>query len=145
MPHSRVNGQFFDHCRTSNGKYSTSTAIGAAYASKKRTTLVTGDLSFFYDSNALWNNYIPKDFRIVLINNSGGGIFKIIPGPSSTDSLDFFETPHNLTAEHLCKMFGLEYSSAKNLSETKEKLSTLTCESANKNTEYQPFLIYFPD
>ncbi len=96
---------------------STSTAIGAARAFNGQTTLITGDLSFFYDSNALWNNYIPNNFRIVLINNSGGGIFKIIPGPKSTESLDYFETPHNLNAEHLCKMFGLQYNSANNLDE----------------------------
>lgn len=91
---------------------STSTAVGAAYASYNRVTLITGDLSFFYDSNALWNRHIAKDFRIIVVNNSGGGIFKIIPGPSTTSSLDYFEAPHNLTAEHLCKMFGLEYSTA---------------------------------
>ena len=56
---------------------STSTAIGAAVAIKKQVTFVTGDLSFFYDSNALWNNYIPKNFRIIVINNEGGGIFRI--------------------------------------------------------------------
>lgn len=122
----KINKRFTVFCNrgTSGIDGSTSTAIGSAKSFSGQTTLITGDLSFFYDSNALWNNYIPKDFRIVLINNSGGGIFKIIPGPSSTDSLDFFETPHNLNAEHLCKMFGLEYSSAKNLSETKEKLLT---------------------
>ncbi|MDB4108680.1 2-succinyl-5-enolpyruvyl-6-hydroxy-3-cyclohexene-1-carboxylic-acid synthase, partial [Flavobacteriaceae bacterium] len=38
---------------------STSTAIGAACVSKDPTVFITGDLSFFYDSNALWNNYIP--------------------------------------------------------------------------------------
>ncbi|MEN8856918.1 MAG: 2-succinyl-5-enolpyruvyl-6-hydroxy-3-cyclohexene-1-carboxylic-acid synthase [Flavobacteriaceae bacterium] len=99
---------------------STSTAIGAAYASTNPTTLITGDLSFLYDSNALWNSYIPKDFRIIMINNSGGGIFKIIPGPKLTNSLKYFETPHCLTAEHLCKMFGFEYRIAHNL-ETLDK------------------------
>ncbi len=99
---------------------STSTAIGAAYASDKQTTLVTGDLSFFYDSNALWNSHIPKNFRIIIVNNSGGGIFKIIPGPKSTQSLKFFEAPHCLTAEHLCNMYGFEYSTAHD-SESLEK------------------------
>ena len=94
---------------------STSTALGAAYATQKPTTLVTGDLSFFYDSNALWNNYIPKDVRIIIINNSGGGIFKIIPGPKKSSALEYFETPHCLTAEHLSTMFGFEYSTAHNL------------------------------
>ena len=101
---------------------STSTALGAAYATQKPTTLITGDLSFFYDSNALWNNYIPTDVRIVIINNSGGGIFKIIPGPKKSTALRYFETPHCLTAEHLCRMFGFEYSTAHNLKSLKEEV-----------------------
>ena len=101
---------------------STSTALGAAYATQKPTTLITGDLSFFYDSNALWNNYIPTDVRIVIINNSGGGIFKIIPGPKKSTALKYFETPHCLTAEHLCRMFGFEYSTAHNLKSLKEEV-----------------------
>jgi 2-succinyl-5-enolpyruvyl-6-hydroxy-3-cyclohexene-1-carboxylate synthase len=101
---------------------STSTALGAAYATQKSTTLVTGDLSFFYDSNALWNNYIPKDVRIIIINNSGGGIFKIIPGPKKSSALEYFETPHCLTAEHLSLMFGLEYSTAHNLKTLQQKV-----------------------
>lgn len=89
---------------------STSTAIGCAAVSEVQTVLITGDLSFFYDSNALWNNYIPKSFRIILINNQGGGIFRILPGNKNTQNFDtFFETTHNLNAEHLCKMFGFEY------------------------------------
>ncbi|WP_299063188.1 2-succinyl-5-enolpyruvyl-6-hydroxy-3-cyclohexene-1-carboxylic-acid synthase [uncultured Polaribacter sp.] len=91
---------------------STSTAIGAAFANKKQTVFITGDLSFFYDSNALWNANIPASFRIIIINNSGGGIFKIIPGPKSTNAAKYFETPHCLTAEHLCKMHGFEYQKA---------------------------------
>ena len=101
---------------------STSTALGAAYATQKPSTLITGDLSFFYDSNALWNNYIPLDVRIVIINNSGGGIFKIIPGPKKSTALKYFETPHCLTAEHLCVMFGFEYSTAHNLKSLKEEV-----------------------
>ena len=101
---------------------STSTALGAAYATQKPTTLITGDLSFFYDSNALWNNYIPTDVRIVIINNSGGGIFKIIPGPKKSTALRYFETPHCLTAEHLCTMFEFEYSTAHNLKTLAEEV-----------------------
>ena len=91
---------------------STSTAIGAAYASEQQTIFITGDLSFFYDGNGLWNSNIPKSFRIIIINNSGGGIFRIIPGPKATNAAQYFETPHCLTAEHLCKMHQLEYQKA---------------------------------
>ena len=95
---------------------STSTAIGAAYVKKERTVLITGDISFFYDSNGLWNKYIPKDFRIILINNQGGGIFKFIPGPKASGALDYFETSHQLDASSLCKMFDFDYYSASDVS-----------------------------
>ena len=91
---------------------STSTAIGAAYATEQQTVFITGDLSFFYDGNGLWNSNIPKSFRIIIINNSGGGIFRIIPGPKATNAAQYFETPHCLTAEYLCKMHQLEYQKA---------------------------------
>lgn len=92
---------------------STSTAIGAALASKKQTILITGDIGFLYDSNALWNNYIPKNFKIILVNNGGGGIFRILPGHSENKVFNtFFETAHHLTAEHLAKMYGFDYLEA---------------------------------
>lgn len=92
---------------------STSTAIGAAVGSGKPTTLITGDISFLYDSNALWNAYIPKDFTIILLNNGGGGIFRILPGHEETPVFTtFFETSHCFTAAHLAAMYGFEYLSA---------------------------------
>jgi 2-succinyl-5-enolpyruvyl-6-hydroxy-3-cyclohexene-1-carboxylate synthase len=92
---------------------STSTAIGAAVANGKQTVFITGDVGFLYDSNALWNNYIPQNFKIILINNGGGGIFRILPGHEETPVFNtFFETSHSLTAEHLAKMYGLDYAVA---------------------------------
>lgn len=89
---------------------STSTAIGSAIASKKSTVIITGDVSFLYDSNALWNNYIPKNFKIIVMNNGGGGIFRILPGHQENTVFNtFFETSHCLTAEHLAKMFHFDY------------------------------------
>ena len=103
---------------------STSTAVGAAYIIKKRTIFITGDISFFYDSNALWNNYIKNDLRIIVINNGGGGIFKILPGPARTNAMDYFETKHLLTAEALCKMNDLKYCRASSEKELKDLLNT---------------------
>ncbi len=89
---------------------STSTAVGAAFASKLPTIFITGDLSFFYDSNALWNNYIPKNFKIIVINNGGGGIFRILPGEKDTQLFNtYFETKHNLNAKQLSEMYGFKY------------------------------------
>lgn len=101
---------------------STSTAVGAAYASKNQTIFITGDLSFFYDSNALWNTNIPKNFRIIILNNAGGGIFRYIPGPLTTNATEYFETPHDLTAEHLSKMYGFEYVQTKDLKSLQSSL-----------------------
>jgi 2-succinyl-5-enolpyruvyl-6-hydroxy-3-cyclohexene-1-carboxylate synthase len=104
---------------------STSTAIGFAVASKKPTVFITGDLSFLYDSNGLWNNYIPSNFRIIVINNQGGGIFRILPGQKNTENFDtFFETKHDLNAKHLSKMYGFEYLTAKTDRQLKNKLQS---------------------
>jgi 2-succinyl-5-enolpyruvyl-6-hydroxy-3-cyclohexene-1-carboxylate synthase len=92
---------------------STSTAIGASVVNNVQTTLITGDIGFLYDSNALWNSYIPKDFKIILINNGGGGIFRILPGHEETPLFNtFFETGHCFTAEQLAKMYGFDYFTA---------------------------------
>ena len=117
------NLQVYCNRGTSGIDGSTSTAIGAAVSSKKQTVLITGDLSFFYDSNALWNNYIPNNFRIILINNGGGGIFRILPGHKNTDNFDtYFETKHNLTAKQLCAMYNIVYQEANSMMNLKNEL-----------------------
>ena len=89
---------------------STSTAIGASLMQQKPSLLVTGDLSFLYDSNAMWNNYIPPHFKVIIINNSGGGIFRILPGDKHSEYYQtYFETTHQHTAIHLAKMYGFNY------------------------------------
>ena len=90
---------------------STSTAMGFAMKSAQQTVLVTGDLGFFYDINGLWNNYIPPFTRIIIFNNGGGDIFKIIPGPGSTNALEeFILTKHHKNAEYIAKHFGFSYT-----------------------------------
>ena len=101
----------------------TSTAVGAAVGSGKENIVITGDVSFLYDSNALWNNYIPKDFKIIVINNGGGGIFRILPGHQETPVFNtYFETEHHLTAEHLAKMYGFGYQQASDEANLKSEL-----------------------
>ncbi|MDA0773455.1 MAG: thiamine pyrophosphate-binding protein [Bacteroidetes bacterium] len=89
---------------------STATAVGAAVSNMAQTLLITGDLSFFYDINGLWNNYIPSSFRVIILNNGGGGIFRILPGDKDTDKYDtYFETIHHRNAKHISKAFGFKY------------------------------------
>ena len=118
--------EIFCNRGTSGIDGSTSTAIGAAVANKKQTTFITGDISFFYDSNALWNNYLPKNLKIIVINNGGGGIFRILPGHEETSTFNtFFETSHCLTAEHLAKMYRLKYLMASDEISLEKNLSKL--------------------
>ncbi len=104
-----------------------STAVGHALANPKRThTLIVGDLAFFYDRNGLWLNHeFPKKLRIVVLNDGGGGIFNIIPGPSNQGELkELFITPHNRTAELTAKEFGLDYRSVSSMEALKASLGS---------------------
>ena len=104
---------------------SISTAAGSAMASNEPVLMVTGDLSFFYDSNALWNKYLPSNFRIIILNNSGGGIFRILPGNKNSENFEsFFETVHDLKAEQLAKMYNFGYKAASSETEISESLNT---------------------
>lgn len=115
--------QVFCNRGTSGIDGSMSTAIGAAYAATVPTVFITGDLSFLYDCNALWNSYIPSNFRIIVINNSGGGIFRILPGEKNTENFEtFFETRHSLTARQLSEMYSFEYSVASTEASLKQSL-----------------------
>ncbi|MFY7734253.1 MAG: 2-succinyl-5-enolpyruvyl-6-hydroxy-3-cyclohexene-1-carboxylic-acid synthase [Bacteroidia bacterium] len=103
----------------------TSTALGAALVNNKITTLITGDLAFFYDRNAFWNNYIPNNLRVILLNNNGGGIFNLIDGPSSAPELDkFFLTKHTLKAKNLAVDFGLIYENCTSQNELDKALNS---------------------
>lgn len=102
---------------------STSTAVGAAYICKLPTVFLTGDLSFFYDSNGLWNNHIPRNFKVIVINNEGGGIFRILPGEKDTELFDtYFETKHSLNAKALTEMYGFSYLSIEKEEKLKENI-----------------------
>ncbi|MCF8372910.1 MAG: 2-succinyl-5-enolpyruvyl-6-hydroxy-3-cyclohexene-1-carboxylic-acid synthase [Bacteroidales bacterium] len=104
----------------------TSTAAGAAYESKIPTTLITGDIAFLYDSNALWNKHFPQNLKIIILNNSGGGIFRFIEGSSDIEELEeFLETRHNFTAKHIAKNFNIDYTFCDKLNTLNDCLSHL--------------------
>lgn len=87
-----------------------STAAGAASVSAEPVTVISGDISFLYDSNALWNQQLDVRFRIVLINNGGGNIFRILEVPADFPAMEpYIETVHPYSAEGLVSAFGLNY------------------------------------
>jgi 2-succinyl-5-enolpyruvyl-6-hydroxy-3-cyclohexene-1-carboxylate synthase len=92
-----------------------STALGIASVKKEPAFLITGDLAFYYDLNAL---LIAEKYSIpliiILINNNGGGIFNSLPVSRYPDFLrEYFITPHKLNFEKLTKAYGIDYSKAK--------------------------------
>ncbi len=103
---------YFANRGTSGIDGCTSTAIGSAIVSKKPTMLITGDISFFYDSNALWNKHLPNNFKIILINNGGGNIFRILKGSNNSNQLELFETPQQINAQKICETFNVQHFKA---------------------------------
>lgn len=102
----------------------TSTAVGAASASPdKQFLLITGDVAFQYDINGLWNNEQVSNLRIIVINNGGGGIFRIIAGKGAEDELaPFLETARKNDVSHLAASFNWNYLAARDEKSLKEAL-----------------------
>ncbi len=91
----------------------TSAAAGCAAATDGRILCVTGDLSFFYDQNALWNSNLRGNLRILLLNNGGGGIFAQLPGLEASPARDtMIAAGHTTHAQGCCAQHGVEYRAA---------------------------------
>jgi 2-succinyl-5-enolpyruvyl-6-hydroxy-3-cyclohexene-1-carboxylate synthase len=87
-----------------------STAVGISTHSSCLNFVLVGDMAFFYDRNGLWHDIDPGNLRIIILNNHGGGIFRMIDGPSKLPELKkFFETDQKLTAENTAADFKLDY------------------------------------
>ncbi len=102
--------QVFSNRGTSGIDGCTSTCVGHCLSGDAPNVLITGDLAFFYDRNAFWHNYLTPNLRIVLLNNHGGIIFKMIDGPGSVPEADeYFVTHQKLNAKKLCEEFGFDH------------------------------------
>lgn len=123
--HDRVKrAEYYSNRGTAGIDGCLSTAVGFASESEKINTVIVGDLSFFYDSNALWNKYIDANLRIIVIHNGGGNIFSMIKGPGETPAFkEHFFTENTHKAEGLAKAFDLDYFSATNESELTQALA----------------------
>ncbi len=88
-----------------------SAAVGYARASSQLNLVILGDLSFVYDSNGLWNKNFPNNLKIVVINNQGGGIFRLLPGASNHVGFgEFVEAHHPVSIEKLSEAFYIHYT-----------------------------------
>lgn len=105
---------------------SLSTAAGFSLATHDMTVCVIGDLSFFYDQNALWNSNLRGNLRIILLNNRGGGIFRQLSGLSDSPAADdLVMASHENTAQGICTQNDIGYMSAKNMDEMQIGIVTL--------------------
>jgi 2-succinyl-5-enolpyruvyl-6-hydroxy-3-cyclohexene-1-carboxylate synthase len=123
---TRKDLQYYSNRGISGIDGSLSSAVGAAMVSERQHLLILGDLSFVYDSNALWNKDFPENLRIVVLNDGGGGIFRLLDGP---DRMGFFEefsvTHHPVSLELLSASFGRKFARATNMEELDKLLPML--------------------
>jgi 2-succinyl-5-enolpyruvyl-6-hydroxy-3-cyclohexene-1-carboxylate synthase len=119
----KKNINVFSNRGTSGIDGCTSTAVGHALINELPNILITGDLAFFYDRNSFWHNYSLPNLRVVVLNNHGGVIFKMIDGPGTLPESDqYFVTRQKLTAKNLCEEFDFDYLKLDNKRKIKNTL-----------------------
>lgn len=97
---------------------SLSTAAGFSLATEEKVFCIIGDLSFFYDQNALWNQNLKGNLRILLLNNGKGGIFNMLSGLDQSPARDrLVAAMHSTTAEGICLQNNVYYQKASNMAE----------------------------
>ena len=105
---------------------SLSTAAGFSVVADQKVFCVIGDLSFFYDQNALWNQNLKGNFRILLLNNGCGGIFNSLPGLEQSPARDrLVAASHHTSAEGICQQNDLVYLKAENIEQMQQGIDTL--------------------
>lgn len=104
---------------------SLSAAAGFSVATDEMTFCVIGDLSFFYDCNALWNQCLKGNLRILLLNNCCGGIFHSLPGLGASPVRDsYIAAAHHASAHGLCDAHDIGYLAARDAEELRVRMRT---------------------
>ncbi len=119
---------------------SLSAAAGFSLATASAVFCVIGDLSFFYDQNALWNAQLRGNFRVMLLNNGGGFIFNRLPGlDASHASMPYISGTHAVTAEGISRQNGALYLSAHNEEEFCAQLPRFVAEPWQQPVVFEVF------
>ncbi len=112
----KKNVEVFSNRGTSGIDGSNGTAVGAVLSQDKLVTLITGDMAFFYDRNAFWHGYDLSKLRVIVLNNNGGGIFRMIKGPQDQPDYDkLFQTNQPLSAENTSRDYNFDYQACSDL------------------------------
>jgi len=125
---ANIYAQHFVYCnRGVNGiEGSLSTAAGFSCVTDEKVFCVIGDLSFFYDQNALWNQNLRGNLRILLLNNGKGGIFNVLKGLEQSPARDkFVAAEHHTSAEGICLQNHITYLKAENMEQMQQGVDTL--------------------
>lgn len=125
---ANIYAQHYVYCnRGVNGiEGSLSTAAGFSCVTDEKVFCVIGDLSFFYDQNALWNQNLKGNLRILLMNNGCGGIFKTLKGLEGSPARSrLVAAEHHTSAKGICQQNDVVYLQATNMDEMQQGIDTL--------------------
>lgn len=89
------------------------TAAGVAWASKKETHAVIGDLSALHDANSLALLHSLREelnLTVWVMNNAGGEIFRIVPTAKAEGEAQWFTTPQDFDLSGLAKGFRIPFA-----------------------------------
>lgn len=114
---------------------SLSVAVGASLAvaqqDESNVYCVIGDLSFFYDQNALWQQTLSPNLRILLLNNGQGAIFRNLKGLETSPARDAYVAgSHSASAEGVCRQYGIKYVKATDIASLRRGMDALVADSA---------------
>ena len=120
---------------------SLSTAAGFSCVTDDHVFCVIGDLSFFYDQNALWNQNLHGNLRILLLNNGKGGIFDMLPGLEKSPARDkYVAAEHHANAEGVCLQNHVAYRQAKDMSQMQDGIDWLIATDSERPLLLEVFL-----
>jgi 2-succinyl-5-enolpyruvyl-6-hydroxy-3-cyclohexene-1-carboxylate synthase len=107
-----------------------SAGIGAAQASGRPTTIVSGDLGLLHDIGGLAAlRDVSTPVRIVVIDNDGGGIFHFLPQAEALDGPEFeslLGTPRGVSVEKAAALFDIPHHRLESLADLPTALAAGT-------------------
>ncbi|HVC07076.1 MAG TPA: 2-succinyl-5-enolpyruvyl-6-hydroxy-3-cyclohexene-1-carboxylic-acid synthase [Solirubrobacterales bacterium] len=107
-----------------------SSGIGAAHATGRPTTIVTGDLGLLHDIGALAAlRHVSTPVRIVVIDNDGGAIFHFLPQEGALGSEEFealLGTPRGVDVARAAALFDLPHRRLESLADLPPALAAGT-------------------
>lgn len=118
---------------------SLSTAAGCSLVTTQNVYCVIGDLSFFYDQNALWHS-LGGNFRVLLLNNGGGVIFQSLPGlKDSMAHQTLISAQHHTSAWGICQQNNVAYLSVHDEEELENNMNRFVNDNFNRPVVFEVF------